>query len=230
MGIDVHASWNVFFECERSKPYFQDLIYFLDDVYSNPETKIFPPKDQVFRLFEMADASDIKVVVIGQDPYPTFGHANGLSFSLNKEVKPLAKSLNNIYKEIANDLNVSAPENGDLSFLVHQGVFLMNTILTVEEGKPLSHKHKGWEVFTLAVLNYVLENSRDALFLLWGSYAEKKFLELDKPNQPHLIASHPSPLSAYKGFFGCKHFSETNNYLKSIGKNEINWTNTSKTD
>lgn len=225
MKLNVHPSWKPFFDLESKKPYFSELMLFIDEVYSQKDIKCFPPKHQVFRLFETLSLEEIKVVIIGQDPYPTVGHANGLAFSLNENVQPLAKSLINIYKELSADLEVSPPKNGDLTFWMEQGVFLLNTVLTVEEGRSMSHKNRGWEIFTTAVLDYLSEKNDQLVFLLWGSFAQQKFEAMDQGNHYSLVAPHPSPLSAYRGFFGCKHFSKTNDFLRSVNKQEIIWTN-----
>lgn len=223
MNLDLSASWKNLMEEEFSKSYFNELMEFIDSKYNELPNQVFPPKEWIFRAFNSVAVEDVKVVIIGQDPYPTRGHANGLCFSLQPTVQPFAKSLNNIFKEIESDLGIPFPENGDLSRWANQGVLLLNSILTVEEGKPLSHKKKGWEQFTDAVINRLIENKEGIVFMLWGSTAIDKLKECNLSNHHVLSSPHPSPLSAYRGFFGNKHFSATNKLLISAGKTPIQW-------
>jgi uracil-DNA glycosylase len=166
---------------------------------------------------------DLKVVILGQDPYPTKGHAHGLCFSVEPDVKPFPKSLLNIFKEIQLDLGISMPENGNLTRWAEQGVLLLNSVLTVEEGKPDSHKGFGWEKFTDSVIQTINEQKSGVVFMLWGSKAISKEVFIDSSKHLILKAVHPSPLSAYRGFFGCKHFSKTNEFLRMMEQTEIQW-------
>lgn len=223
MEIKMETSWRELLQDELSKSYFSKLIDFIDLEYKNYPESTFPKREQVFRAFNGKCVNDINVVIIGQDPYPTKGHANGLCFSLQADVKPFAKSLNNIFKEIESDLGIPIPENGDLTRWADQGVLLLNSILTVHEGKSLSHKNKGWEKFTDAVVKSLIENREGVVFLLWGATAIEKIKGLDLSQHFVLTSPHPSPLSAYRGFLGNKHFSQTNKFLISNGKKPINW-------
>ena len=182
---------------------------------------IFPPKKMRFKAFELCPLDKAKVVILGQDPYHGKGQAMGLSFSVPKDQK-LPPSLKNIYKELSEDLKVSPPENGDLTNWAHQGVLLLNTVLTVEESKAGSHQKKGWEIFTKAVLKAL--NDRDNIvFILWGSPAQKTASFINEKRHLVLKSVHPSPLSSYRGFFGSRPFSKTNKYLKSHGNQAIKW-------
>ncbi len=223
MEFEMDATWKELLKDEFRKPYFLSLMDFVTNEYKIHQDSTFPLKEQIFRAFASCSVDDVNVVIIGQDPYPTKGHANGLCFSLQPHVKPFAKSLINIFKEIESDLGIPIPENGDLSRWSDQGVLLLNSILTVHEGQPLSHKNKGWEEFTDSVIQKLIEEREDIVFLLWGSTAINKMKDLDLSNHFVLTSAHPSPLSAYRGFLGCKHFSQTNDFLISKGKNEIKW-------
>jgi uracil-DNA glycosylase len=162
-------------------------------------------------------------VILGQDPYPTPGHAHGLCFSCDSHVRPLPKSLQNIFKEYEDDLGKKAPENGDLNFWAEQGILLLNSILTVRKGEPLSHSKRGWEQFTDAVIQKINEEKEGIIFLLWGSPAQAKGAHVDRNKHIVLTAPHPSPLSAHRGFFGSKPFSKVNEELKKQSKTPINW-------
>lgn len=223
MEFKIEPSWNELLKKEFAKSYFNELLNFVEKEYLEAPLSIFPPKNQIFRAFQICPVENVKVVIIGQDPYPTKGYANGLCFSLNPTVKPLAKSLINIFKEIESDVTCPIPSNGDLSRWSEQGVLLLNSILTVREGQPLSHQNKGWEKFTDAVIEQLVLKKEGIVFLLWGSKAIEKVAHLNMANHLVLTSVHPSPLSAYRGFFGCKHFSRTNEYLKKTGKSEIYW-------
>jgi len=208
------------FKEEKNKDYFIQLKDFIDKEY---ETKtIYPPKDMVFNAFKYNDINNIKVVIIGQDPYYNPNQAHGLCFSVQHGVAE-PKSLINIYKELYNDLLVNPPMDGNLEGWAKQGVFLLNTILTVEKGKPLSHKNKGWEIFTTRVIEELNKDDNPKVFVLWGGEARK--LKSMITNENHLIieSAHPSPLSAYNGFFGSKPFSRINNFLIKNGLNTIDW-------
>lgn len=223
MEIRLDKSWLACLQEEFSKPYFRALTDFVRAEYTLKKNNIFPKASQIFRALDACPFEQVKVVIIGQDPYPTPGHANGLCFSLNPDVRPLAKSLINVYKEIESDLNVKMPDHGDLSNWAHQGVLLLNSILTVEKGSPLSHQGKGWEQFTDEIVRNIVTKKQNCVFLLWGSKAIDKVKGLDLSNHLVLSTVHPSPLSAYRGFFGCKHFSKTNAFLRETGQQEIQW-------
>jgi uracil-DNA glycosylase len=217
------AAWQIILEGELEKPYFEALARRLDERYlENPEG-VFPSKHQVFNAFECCSWQDVKVVILGQDPYPTKGHANGLCFSVASDVKPLPKSLNNIFKERKTDLQLPDLHNGNLEHWARQGVLLLNSVLTVEEGKPDSHKNWGWEQFTDAVIAHIASEKSNIVFMLWGAKAQKKASQIDPANHLILKAVHPSPLAAHRGFFGCKHFSKTNAFLRMVGAREIQW-------
>ena len=211
--------WQTWMNEEFSQPYFKSLEAFLSEALKTQT--IYPPKSDWYNAFHMTPFEDLKVVIIGQDPYHGFGQAHGLSFStLNR---PLPRSLNNIYKELVSDLNVELPKSGDLSPWAKQGVLLLNTILTVEAGKPLSHQNRGWETFTLNIIKRINKLNRLIVFILWGKNAQKIKEVLDNPNHLILESAHPSPLSARTGFFGSKPFSQTNAFLKKHQVKEIDW-------
>ena len=216
----IHNSWLREIEGEFKKPYMESLRSFLIQEKSRGAT-IFPPSDQIFNAINETSLEDTKVVLIGQDPYHKVNQAHGLSFSVNPEIK-IPPSLVNIFKELKDDLGCEVPNHGFLKSWATQGVLLLNSILSVEEGKPGSHADKGWEVFTDKLVE-VLNKRRDLVYILWGNYALTKGKKIDAKNNLVLRAAHPSPLSSHKGFFGCKHFSKTNNYLVSKGKTPINW-------
>ena len=215
----MHDSWKTFLKSEFDKPYFQELSAFLTDAYENKT--IYPKKSQVFSAFT-TDLNDIKVVILGQDPYHTPGAAHGLAFSVPPSEK-IPPSLVNIYKEIDNDIGHHAIKTGNLKHWQNQGVLLLNNVLTVEAHKAGSHRNKGWEIFTEAVIKYLNEKCDHLVFLLWGRDARSKKSLIDPKKHLILEAPHPSPLSAYSGFFGCKHFSKTNAQLEKWGKEKIDW-------
>jgi len=207
-------------EKEFSKPYFQNLMNFVEEEYQSKT--IYPSKENIFNCFEIVDFNKVKVVILGQDPYHGAFQANGLAFSVQKGVK-LPPSLKNIFKELEDDLQVRNIINGDLTTWAKQGVLLLNATLTVEESKPGSHQKKGWEEFTDAVID-VLSTKRDNLvFVLWGSYAQKKGKMIDKEQHLVIETAHPSPLSVYRGFYESKPFSKINNFLNEKGKEPIDW-------
>ena len=200
---------------------------FLIDVESklikNKDEKItiFPPDNYIFRALDLVSFEDAKVLILGQDPYHGFGQANGLSFSVNKETT-IPPSLKNIFLELKNDLNIPISSHGDLTYWAQQKVLLLNTLLTVEMGKPNSHEKLGWEKLTDKIISQ-LSKRGNMIFVLWGKSAQKKHILIDRKHNKIFQASHPSPLSAYRGFFGCKHFSKINNFLKQEGASEIDW-------
>ncbi len=204
---------------EFEKDYYRDLIKVVDKEYDSKV--IFPPKDMIFRALDLCDYDDVKVVILGQDPYHEVSQANGLAFSVTKEVK-IPPSLVNIYKELKDDLGIEIANHGDLTKWAKQGVLLLNNVLTVEEGKANSHKGLGWETFTLNVIRYLNEREKPMVFILWGKNAIEKKKYID---DRHLVLTsvHPSPLSAYRGFFGSKPFSKTNEFLIANGMEPIDW-------
>jgi uracil-DNA glycosylase len=223
MNLKLENSWQELLAAEMQKPYFKQLIEFIEQEYLNKQAKIFPPENQVFRAFNDCPIDKVKVVILGQDPYPTKGYAHGLCFSVEENVRPFPKSLNNIFKELESDLKIPFPENGSLVRWAKQGVLLLNTVLTVEEGKPESHAKIGWEKFTDATITLLNQHSDGIVYLLWGAKAQEKAALVDPMKNCILKSAHPSPLSAYRGFLGCKHFSQTNSYLVNQGKEKISW-------
>lgn len=223
MEINIENSWKDHLKNEFEKSYFLGLQNFLAKEYSENEGAIFPNQDQIFRAFSECSFENVKVVIIGQDPYPTKGHAHGLCFSVEPNIKPFPKSLLNIFKEIESDLGQPFPENGSLEHWAKQGVLLLNSVLTVREGSAASHSNRGWEQFTDAVITLLSSQKEEIVYLLWGSKAIEKAQNVDPKKNLILTSVHPSPLSAYRGFFGCKHFSKANAYLISKDKTPINW-------
>ena len=218
--IDIEKSWYRLLKKEFSKDYFKKLRNFVIDEYSNKD--ILPPYNLIFNAFNLTKLEQIKVVIIGQDPYHGTGQANGLCFSVSN-IQKIPPSLRNIFKELKEDMNIEPPNNGSLNHWAKEGVLLLNSILTVESGKPNAHKGIGWETFTESVIKLISLKMNNIVFLLWGKYAHNKELLIDCKKHLILKASHPSPLSSYRGFFGCKHFSKTNSYLINNGKEEIKW-------
>lgn len=223
----LHASWQPLFQQELKKPYFNQLMQFIAHEYAANKT-IYPPEHLWFNAFTQTPLESIKVVIIGQDPYIKPEQAMGLSFSVPKHIKP-PPSLKNIFKELANDLNLSAPNHGDLTYWAKQGVFLLNASLTVEQGIAGSHLKKGWETFTQATLAYINQHKKNIVFLAWGAFAHRCCYMIDE-NTHHVIrTSHPSPLGAYKisksapAFLGSRCFSQANTYLRSTQQKEIDW-------
>ncbi len=215
----MHESWKDFLQSEFAKPYFQELSKFLHAEYDR--TTVFPRKTQVFSAF-ITDLNEVKVVILGQDPYHTPGAAEGLAFSVPPS-QPVPPSLVNIYKEIDADIGHHANPNGSLRNWQKQGVLLLNTVLTVEAHKPGSHRGKGWETFTTAVIQYLNEKRPHLVFLLWGRDARNKKALIDTSKHLVLESPHPSPLSAHYGFFGNHHFSRANEFLRQNGMQEIEW-------
>ena len=215
----MHNSWKPFLESEFAKPYFLELSQFLREEYE--KKTIFPPRPLVFRAFT-TDLNDIKVVILGQDPYHTPGAAHGLAFSVPSTEK-IPPSLANIYKEIDNDIGSHANSSGSLKSWQEQGVLLLNNVLTVEAHRPGSHRGHGWETFTEAVIQYLSKTRENLVFILWGRDARAKKPLIDSSKHLILESPHPSPFSANSGFFGSKPFSKTNAYLKAHHKKEIIW-------
>ena len=214
-------TWEDIIDLEKQKDYYKSLEKEINKRYKT--TTVFPEKQNIFKAFSLTKLDNLKVVILGQDPYHGFGQAQGLAFSTPANIKN-PPSMQNILKEIQSDLGKkSICEDGDLTPWAKQGVLLLNTILTVEESKPKSHHNLGWEVFTDNVIKYISDNCEDTIFILWGSPAISKTKLIDTKKHHILTAPHPSPLSSYRGFFGCKHFSQTNNILKSLNKEAIIW-------
>ena len=220
MDVKIAPTWKSLLSDEFHKPYFQELITFVKKEYKTQT--IYPRGGNIFKAFDCCDFSDVKVVIIGQDPYHGPGQANGLCFSVSEGIR-IPPSLLNIYKEIQNDLDKPIPLSGDLERWAKQGVLLLNATLTVKASAPGSHQNRGWETFTDAVIKKISDEKEGVVFLLWGAYAQKKGEVIDRNKHLVLMAPHPSPFSADRGFFGCKHFSKANAYLRSKGKDEIDW-------
>lgn len=216
----IHNTWWPFLQEEWKQPYFQQLSAFLHEAYATKT--IFPPKAKVFSAFEVCDYPDVKVVILGQDPYHEVNQAHGMCFSVNPGVK-IPPSLVNIYKELHDDLGCYIPNNGYLMPWAKQGVFLLNTVMSVEEGKANSHANKGWEIFTDHTIQKINEKEDPVVFMLWGRNARNKASMIDRNKHLVLECAHPSPLSAYHCFFGCRHFSQANAFLVQHGKEPIHW-------
>ena len=224
----TEPSWQKALSDEWQQPYMQELEAFLEHEMLEGKS-ILPPKPHLFEALNTTPLDKVKVVILGQDPYPTKGHAHGLCFSVQKQVTPLPKSLQNINKELYTDLGIDNSHTGYLLPWAEQGVLLLNAVLTVEEGKANAHKDKGWEQFTDKVISIVNAQCENVVFVLWGAYAQKKGKQIDTTKHLVINDPHPSPLSAYRGFFGSKPFSRVNEYLKSHGKEPIVWQLENKT-
>ena len=220
--VDLHPSWLAAIESEFDQPYMQQLKTFLAQEKA-AHKQILPHSSLWFNALNSTPLDQVKVVILGQDPYPTPGHAHGLCFSAMPEVKPLPKSLQNINKELIDDLGINNTHTAYLQPWAEQGVLLLNAVLTVEAGNANSHQGKGWEGFTDAIIRAINEQSESVVFILWGSYAQKKAAFIDSDKHCLIKSAHPSPLSAYRGFWGSKPFSKTNDYLQQQGKTPINW-------
>ena len=216
----IGNDWDIILATEFQKPYFKELTSFLEDEYKNQV--IYPKKEDIFNALKYTSFADTKVVIIGQDPYHGKGQAHGLCFSVKQGVK-LPPSLKNIFKELESDVGRTVTDNGDLTYWAKQGILMLNNVLTVREGQPTSHKGKGWEQFTDRIISELNKKQSPIVFLLWGTHAEKKARLIDNPSHYRLISGHPSPLSAYRGFFGCKYFSKTNEILQNNGFLPIKW-------
>ncbi|MFC5452999.1 uracil-DNA glycosylase [Paenibacillus aestuarii] len=212
--------WSACLEPEMQKPYFIKLSQFLDDEYHS--RTIFPEKQLVFQALHTTSLADTKVVILGQDPYHGRGQAHGLSFSVQPGIA-IPPSLQNMYKELQADLGCPVPNHGYLTKWAEQGVLLLNTVLTVREAEANSHKNKGWESFTDAVIQTLNEREKPVVFILWGGHAQAKTKMIDTVKHKIIASPHPSPLSAYRGFFGSKPYSKANQYLRELGSPEIDW-------
>lgn len=220
MNIKIEPSWKSELAEEWDKEYFASLTDFVRKEYATKQ--IFPPGKQIFAAFNATPFQEVKVVILGQDPYHDVGQANGLCFSVNDGI-PFPPSLRNIFKEIHNDTGAPIPESGDLTRWAKQGVLLLNATLTVEAHHAASHQRHGWEQFTDQVITHLSQNRENIVFILWGSFAISKKALIDQSKHLVLTSVHPSPLSASRGFFGNRHFSKTNEYLSSHGKTPIVW-------
>ena len=221
MDVKIEQSWKDHLTQEFEKPYFSKLIEFVKTEYSS--TKIYPPGKFIFHAFDKCTFDNTKVVILGQDPYHGYNQANGLSFSVNDGIA-IPPSLQNIFKEIRDDLGNPIPKSGNLERWAEQGVLLLNSTLTVRSGEAGSHQKKGWETFTDAVIKGVSDQKENVVFMLWGKYAQDKGAVIDTSKHLILKAKHPSPMAAnYGGWFGTKHFSQANDYLNSKGLDPINW-------
>lgn len=220
MNVQIEQSWKEILSTEFEKEYFRTLTNFVKEEYANHS--VFPPGKLIFNAFNLCPFHKVKVVIIGQDPYHGPGQAHGLCFSVNDDVR-FPPSLVNIFKEINNDIGINPPPSGNLTRWAQQGVLLLNATLTVRAHQAGSHQKRGWETFTDAVIHTLAQQSNNLVFILWGAYAQRKGEFIDRNKHLVLSSAHPSPLSAYNGFFGNKHFSKTNEYLRAHGKQEIIW-------
>ncbi len=220
MDVRIEQSWKEQLSEEWTKEYFEKLTRWVRDEYSRHT--VFPPASRIFAALDMTPFNDVKVVILGQDPYHDFGQANGMCFSVAPGVS-MPPSLVNIFKEVSADTGAPQPADGDLSRWARQGVLLLNSILTVRAHQAASHRDRGWEQFTDAVIRQLATQRSGIVFLLWGSYAARKGAFIDRSRHLVLESAHPSPLSAYRGFFGNHHFSRANQYLVEQGKTPIKW-------
>lgn len=220
MEVKIEQSWKRALNQVFEQEFFKDLVTFVKDEYAT--TNVYPPGKEIFNAFNHCSLDTVKVVILGQDPYHGPDQAHGLSFSVKPGI-PYPPSLQNIFKEIESDLGKPLPPTGDLTRWADQGVFLLNATLTVRAYQAGSHQKKGWEEFTDEVIRTVSDTREHVVFLLWGSYAQKKTVLIDTKKHLVLKAPHPSPLSSYRGFFGCRHFSKANEYLEAKGLEPINW-------
>ena len=217
----ISNDWAEKISVEYKKPYYRELFNFIKEEYS--KVVVYPPSEDIFNAMHLTPLSKVKCVIIGQDPYHEPGQAHGLCFSVKPDIK-IPPSLENIYKELHDDIGFVIPNHGYLETWAKQGVLLLNTVLTVRAHRALSHRGKGWEQFTDAIIRTVNEVERPIVFLLWGKPAQEKKALLNNPKHLILEAPHPSPLSAYRGFFGCRHFSKANDFLMKNGEIPIDWT------
>lgn len=216
----ISGNWTSYLDNELSKEYIASLETFIEYEYNTK--KVFPIKENIFSALNNCPFKETKVVIIGQDPYHGFNQANGLAFSVNDGVK-IPPSLKNIYKELNNDLSIPISESGNLSRWTKQGVLLLNSVLTVNEGLPGSHQNRGWESLTDKIISILSDQNSNIVFLLWGKFAQSKSILIDPKKHLILQSTHPSPFSAYRGFLGCKHFSKTNDYLIKNNIKAIDW-------
>ncbi len=216
----IGNSWDEVLKDEYKKDYFKNIAMFINKEYR--EKTIFPPKSDILRAFKLTDYDNVKVVILGQDPYHGINEANGLAFSVSKGVR-LPPSLQNIFKELYNDLGITVSQNGDLEKWAKEGVLLLNSVFTVEKDKPASHKNIGWEQFSDEVIKKVNEKPTPVVFILWGNFAKSKAKYITNPIHLVITSPHPSPFSAYSGFFGSKPFSKTNDFLRENNIKEIDW-------
>lgn len=216
----IGNSWDKVLDYEYHQEYFKNIVKFINKEYK--ERIIFPPKSRILRALNLTDYKDVKVVILGQDPYHGTGEANGLAFAVSEGIK-LPPSLKNIYKELYDDLGIPLSNVGNLECWAKEGVLLLNSVLTVEKDKPASHKNLGWEQFTDAIIKKINEKDSPVVFILWGNFARSKKSFITNPKHFIIESTHPSPFSANHGFFGSRPFSKTNNYLKSVGEKEIDW-------
>ena len=214
-------TWNSLFENETNKEYYKKILLFLENQRLK-RLEIFPSEDKIFLAFKLIQLEGVKVVILGQDPYHNIGQANGLSFSVPVGYR-IPPSLKNIIKELKEDVNIKDPFHGNLECWAKQGILLLNSILTVQANEPASHNKIGWQIFTDSVISAISSNLNNVVFMFWGNYAIQKSKLVDKEKHLILEAAHPSPFSAHRGFLGCKHFSQANNYLLKNGKEIINW-------
>jgi uracil-DNA glycosylase len=217
----ITNDWLPAMEAEFKKPYYRELYQFVQQEYASHV--IYPPAEDIFNALHLTPLHEVKVLILGQDPYHNVNQAHGLSFSVLPQQRDIPPSLQNIYKELADDLGCKIPNNGYLKKWADQGVLLLNTVLTVRAHQANSHQGKGWEQFTDAIIRAVDEKPEPVVYMLWGSPARKKAAMLHNPNHLILEAPHPSPLSAYRGFFGCRHFSQANEFLQAHGASPIDW-------
>lgn len=220
MEVKIAQDWKEILSSEFEKPYFEELTHFVREEYATH--RIYPRGSNIFRAFDKCPFDRLKVVIIGQDPYHGPGQAHGLCFSVADGV-PFPPSLQNIFKEVHADTGADIPLTGNLDRWAEQGVLLLNAVLTVREHEAASHAGRGWERFTDAVVRAVAERKQGVVYMLWGSYAQRKGAIADPAHNLILKAVHPSPLSAYRGFLGCRHFSQANAYLESLGREPILW-------
>lgn len=220
MDVKIAEDWKEILQGEFDKPYFEELTRFVRSEYAAGQ--IFPAGRNIFRAFDKCPFETLKVVVIGQDPYHGVGQANGLCFSVNDGV-PFPPSLQNIFQEIRDDVGTPVPSSGNLDRWAEQGVLLLNSVLTVRAHQAASHAGRGWEQFTDAVVRIIAERKQELVYMLWGSYAQRKGQMADPSRNLILKSVHPSPLSVYRGFFGCRHFSQANAYLAAHGQEPIRW-------
>jgi len=216
----TNNSWDIVLKDEYNKEYFKKIVSFVNNSYK--EKAIFPPKNRILSALSITDYKDVKVVILGQDPYHGIGEANGLAFSVNDGVK-IPPSLQNIYKELKEDLGIDIPNTGNLESWAKEGVLLLNSVLTVEKDKPASHKNVGLEIFTDSIIKKLNEKEESVVFILWGNFAKSKKSLITNPKHYVIESSHPSPFSSHYGFFGSKPFSKTNAFLRKNNIKEIDW-------